>query len=60
VQVVRNNIVETRRVHLGLSSADSFEINDGIEKGDIIVANAGSSLHDGDPVQTNLIDDTND
>lgn len=60
VQAVRNNMIETRRVRLGLSSADSFEIKDGIEKGDIIVAHAGSSLHDGDVVQVNLSDDTND
>jgi multidrug efflux pump subunit AcrA (membrane-fusion protein) len=60
VQVVRNNIVETKRVQLGLSSADSFEINDGIEKGDIVVAHAGSSLHDGDPVQPILTDGTDD
>ena len=60
VQLVRNGIVETRRVQLGLSSVDSDEIKSGIEKGDIIVAHAGSSLHDGDVVQVNLSDDSND
>lgn len=58
VQAIRNGLVETRRVQLGLSSADSVEIKDGIEKGDIIVAHAGSTLHDGDPVQMNLAGET--
>jgi len=60
VQIVRGNIIETRRVRLGLSSAASIEIKNGIEKGDIIVAHAGSSLHDGDLVQTDLTGETID
>jgi multidrug efflux pump subunit AcrA (membrane-fusion protein) len=60
VQLVRNGIVETKRVQLGLSSVDTYEIKSGIEKSDIIVAHAGSSLHDGDVVQVNLSDDLND
>jgi multidrug efflux pump subunit AcrA (membrane-fusion protein) len=51
VQVVRNRTVETRRVRVGLSSDTSFEINEGLKEGDIVVANAGTSLHDGDQVQ---------
>jgi multidrug efflux pump subunit AcrA (membrane-fusion protein) len=51
VQVVRNRTVETRRVRVGLSSDASFEINEGLKEGDIVVANAGTSLHDGDQVQ---------
>jgi multidrug efflux pump subunit AcrA (membrane-fusion protein) len=52
VQVVRNRMVETRRVRVGLSSDTKFEISEGLKEGDIVVANAGTSLHDGDQVQT--------
>jgi multidrug efflux pump subunit AcrA (membrane-fusion protein) len=51
VQVVRNRTVETRRVRVGLSSDTSVEISEGLKEGDIVVANAGTSLHDGDQVQ---------
>jgi type II secretory pathway component PulC len=57
VQVVRNRTVETRRVRVGLSSDTSFEISDGLKEGDIVVANAGTSLHDGDQVQTIFADE---
>jgi multidrug efflux pump subunit AcrA (membrane-fusion protein) len=52
VQVVNNNTIQTRRVRLGLVSDNNVEIRDGISDGDTIVANAGTSLHDGDPVKT--------
>jgi RND family efflux transporter MFP subunit len=58
VQVVRNRTVETRRVRVGLSSDTSFEISDGLKEGDIVVANAGTSLHDGDQVQTIFVDES--
>lgn len=57
VQLVRDRVVETRQVRLGLSSDSHFEIIEGLEAGDIIVANAGTSLHDGDIVQTNFVDE---
>ena len=57
VQVVRGQMVETRRVRVGLSSDTSFEISEGLNEGDIVVANAGTSLHDGDRVQTILVDE---
>jgi multidrug efflux pump subunit AcrA (membrane-fusion protein) len=56
VQVVRNGIVEMRRVRVGLSSDSNFEIDDGLNEGDIVVANAGTSLHDGDQVQISFED----
>jgi multidrug efflux pump subunit AcrA (membrane-fusion protein) len=56
VQVVRNGIVEMRRVRVGLSSDSNFEIDDGLNEGDIVVANAGTSLHDGDHVQISFED----
>jgi multidrug efflux pump subunit AcrA (membrane-fusion protein) len=58
LQVVRNQKVETRRVRLGLSSDSKFEIREGLEEGDIVVANAGTSLHDGDQVQTTFVDES--
>ena len=51
VQVVRGRTVETRRVVIGLLSDDSAEIREGIKEGDIIVAHAGTSLHDGDKIK---------
>ncbi|MGA9215075.1 MAG: efflux RND transporter periplasmic adaptor subunit [Methylocella sp.] len=57
VQVVRNRTVETRRVRVGLSSDTSFEISEGLKEGDVVVANAGTSLHDGDQVQPIFADE---
>ena len=50
VRVVRGNIVEMRRVTVGLLSDDSAEIREGLNDGEVVVANAGSSLHDCDKV----------
>jgi multidrug efflux pump subunit AcrA (membrane-fusion protein) len=52
VQVVNNNNIETRQVQLGLLSDNNVEIREGISEGDTVVANAGTSLHDGDLVKT--------
>jgi len=57
VQVVKGNTVETRKVRTGLSSDSSMEILEGLEAGEVIVANAGSSLHDGDHIKTVFADD---
>jgi HlyD family secretion protein len=51
VQVVRGKVVETRRVRVGFHSDLNVEIRDGVSEGDLIVANAGTSLRDGDQVQ---------
>jgi multidrug efflux pump subunit AcrA (membrane-fusion protein) len=51
VQVVRGTKVETRQVRIGLLSDSSVEIRDGLQEGDIVVANAGGSLEDGDQVK---------
>src|ERR1700737_3493121 len=48
VQVVKGNTVETRRVRVGLVSDTSTEILEGLDVGEIVVADAGTSLHDGD------------
>jgi multidrug efflux pump subunit AcrA (membrane-fusion protein) len=52
VQVVKGNTVETRRVRVGLVSDTSIEILEGLDEGEIVVADAGSSLHDGDQIKT--------
>src|SRR5580692_8427337 len=52
VQVVKGNIVETRKVRVGLVSDTSTEILEGLDVGEIVVADAGSSLHDGDRIKT--------
>ena len=57
VQVVRDNVVEVRRVQTGLSSDTNVEIREGVKEGEIVVANAGTSLHDGDEVMPMFQDD---
>jgi len=57
VQVIKGNTVETRLVRVGLSSDTSTEILEGLEVGEIVVADAGSSLHDGDQVKTMFADE---
>ena len=56
VQVVKDNTVEMRKVRVGLVSNTSTEtlteILEGLEAGEIVVADAGSSLHDGDHIKT--------
>jgi len=57
VQVVKGNIVETRKVRVGLSSDTATEILEGLDVGEIVVADAGSSLHDGDQIKTMFADE---
>src|SRR6201994_4407950 len=57
VQVIKGNVVETRKVRVGLSSDSSTEILEGLDVGEIVVADAGSSLHDGDQVKTMFADE---
>jgi multidrug efflux pump subunit AcrA (membrane-fusion protein) len=57
VQVVKGNIVETRKVRVGLVSDTSTEILEGLDVGEIVVADAGSSLHDGDEIKTVFADE---
>ena len=51
VQVVKDNVVETRKVQVGLFSDTDIEIREGVKECEIIVANAGTSLHDGDRIK---------
>ena len=57
VQVVKGNTVETRNVRVGLVSDSSIEILEGLDVGEIVVADAGSSLHDGDQIKTMFAED---
>jgi hypothetical protein len=57
VQVVKGDIVETRKVKVGLVSDTSTEILEGLDVGEIVVADAGTSLHDGDQIKTTFADD---
>jgi multidrug efflux pump subunit AcrA (membrane-fusion protein) len=57
VQVIKGSTVETRKVRVGLSSDTSTEILEGLDVGEIVVADAGSSLHDGDQVKTMFADE---
>jgi RND family efflux transporter MFP subunit len=56
VQVVRGDVIETRLVHVGYHSDTDTEIRDGLREGDLVVANAGSSLRDGDKVKPVEVD----
>jgi len=51
VQVVRESVLQTRLVQVGLHSDNETEIRDGLREGDLVVANTGSSLRDGDRVK---------
>jgi multidrug efflux pump subunit AcrA (membrane-fusion protein) len=57
VQVVKGTTVETRKVRVGLVSDSSTEILEGLDVGEIVVADAGSSLHDGDQIKTMFAED---
>jgi multidrug efflux pump subunit AcrA (membrane-fusion protein) len=57
VQVVKGDTVETRTVRVGLVSDTSIEILEGLDVGEIVVADAGSSLHDGDKIKTVFAED---
>ena len=51
------NTIETRKVRVGLSSETSTEILEGLDVGEVVVADAGTSLHDGDQVKTMFADE---
>jgi multidrug efflux pump subunit AcrA (membrane-fusion protein) len=57
VQVVRDGKIETRSIRVGLFSDNAIEVREGLRAGDTVVANAGTSLRDGDAVKTILADE---
>ena len=58
VQVVKGNTIETRKVKVGLSSDVATEILEGVREGESVVADAGTSLHDGDLIKPTYLDET--
>ena len=57
VQVVHDTIVEKRRVRTGLFSDDNIEVREGVKEGELVIASAGTSLHDGDHVKPIFADE---
>lgn len=57
VQVVKGNTIETRKVRVGLTSETSTEILEGLDVGETVVADAGTSLHDGDQIKPKFADE---
>jgi HlyD family secretion protein len=51
VLVVKGDIVETRRIRTGLTSAEAIEVTQGLAEGDLVVAKAGTFLRTGDRVR---------
>jgi hypothetical protein len=51
VQIVRDNTIEKRLVQVGLHSDTHTEIREGLREGELVVADAGSSLRPGDKVR---------
>jgi multidrug efflux pump subunit AcrA (membrane-fusion protein) len=51
VQIVRGDVIVTRPVRVGYHSDTATEIREGLREGDLVVANAGGSLGDGDKVK---------
>ncbi|WP_156419456.1 efflux RND transporter periplasmic adaptor subunit [Aureimonas sp. AU12] len=50
VQVVKDGVVETRPVELGISAGDEVEITAGVGEGESVVSLAGTFVRDGDRV----------
>jgi len=57
IQVVAGDVIETRHVRIGLNSDTAVEILEGLKTDEIVVADAGTSLHDGDRVKPIFNDD---
>ena len=60
VQVIRDGVVETRRIVTGLRSDTDVEIRSGLREGETLVASAGTSLHDGDSVKPTYLKRTDE
>jgi hypothetical protein len=51
IQVVRDDVVETRKIRVGLMSGRAVQVLDGVREGETVIANAGGSLRDGEKVK---------
>jgi RND family efflux transporter MFP subunit len=58
VQVVKNGVVETRKVVTGMRSGGKVEIVDGLSEGELIVLRSGTLLRDGDAVRAVVAGET--
>jgi HlyD family secretion protein len=56
VQVVSHAAIQTLAVQVGLHSDTDTEILDGLHEGDVVVANAGASLREGDKIKAIFAD----
>jgi multidrug efflux pump subunit AcrA (membrane-fusion protein) len=57
VRVVRDGTVAMRRVTVGLLSDDRAEVTEGLKDGEVVVANSGTSLNDGDKIKPKFPDE---
>ena len=56
VQIIRDGVVATRPVKLGLEQGAIVEVREGLAEGDVVVAKAGTFLRDGDAVRAIISD----
>ena len=52
--VVRDGVVEQRRVEVGIAEGDALEISSGLAPGESVVARAAAFLRSGDRVRATL------
>lgn len=57
VQVVKDGVVDTRKVKTGLSDAGLVEVTEGIAEGELVVSKAGTFLRGGDKVKPQVVTD---
>ncbi|MEZ5787597.1 MAG: efflux RND transporter periplasmic adaptor subunit [Xanthobacteraceae bacterium] len=57
VQVVQDRVVETRKIQVGIMQDDAVEVKDGIREGEVVIANAGGSLRNGERVTPQFRDE---
>lgn len=57
VQVVQDHVVETRKIQVGIMQDDAVEVKDGIREGEVVIANAGGSLRNGERVTPQFRDE---
>ena len=57
VQVVKDGVVDTRKVKTGLTDAGLVEVKDGVTEGELVVSKAGTFLRGGDKVKPRIVED---
>lgn len=57
VQVVQDHVVETRKIQVGIMQDDAVEVKSGIKEGEVVIANAGGSLRNGERVRPTFRDE---